>query len=147
MIFAIYFILVNFNFSTGEINLTLIIYPHYFIFLFSKIWFKHQINASTAIVFSAASINSYNYGVTGFWLIYFIISTVLLNTIYIDLVSITEKKVSFFCLKKSCFYNSTVLFFSEQHKVIVCVILTTYLHWFLSPFSKIWFESDSSLPL
>ena len=45
------------------------------------------------------------------------------------------------CFDQKLFIQIDCFYFFEQHKVIVCVILTIYLYWFLFPFSNIWFKT------
>ena len=61
---------------------------------------------------------------------YFIVWIIFSNIISTDYVDITEKKVSCFCFWFKFFSMTRMFIFVEQHKSIVCVILTIYLHWF-----------------
>ena len=96
----------------------LIISLHCFIFHFSNIWFKNQINGSISIVVSpvvsdnwkssfflfAVLIHSWDYVVEYLWWTNFILSIVWSTNIFTSFVSITANKVCLFLfLIKICF--------------------------------------------
>ena len=98
-------------------------------------------------VFFDTFIKLHGYVVIYFWFTYSILSIVFLNAISTDLKSITAKKVSlFFILDWKLFYISTVLLFwttwshCMSHNVHTSTLFLTY-------FFKIWFETNSLMPL
>ena len=98
----------------------LIISLHDFPFTFSNTWFENQINADTATIIApvisenrqsyfvlfVALIHSYNYGVTYFWLTYYIISIFLEHNLYwFCRYHRKEGKLILIFLMKIYFYN------------------------------------------
>ena len=78
----------------------------------------------------------------------FYLSIIFSNTISTGFVAITEKKVSLFLfLIEISFFQFDCFYYFKQHKVIVWVILTTYINYLPFTFSEIWFETDSLLTL
>ena len=134
--------------------------------LFTISFFKHRIinrlSTDTATIVSPVGgdhfqslfgllvtmIKSCNYVVIYFRFAYFILSIVFLNKISIGLVSITSNKAYiFFVFVQNLFIRLDRFYFFEKHEVIVWVLLTIYIHYLSFPFSKIWLETDSPLPL
>ena len=100
----------------------LTIYKHYTLLPFSNIWFKnnyfcchcilsvtayscyysHKWQRQSLFVLFVVLLQSYDYGVTWFWLTTLILSTVLEHNIY-RLVFVTEKKIILSFLEKTLF--------------------------------------------
>ena len=140
----------------------LIIYLHDLIFTLSFILSQHQNNDTTAtnvvsvvidnmqssFVLFVASIQSYNYGVTYFRLIYFILSIFCSNTISTCFVAISENEVSlFFVLERKLFLRFDWFYFSIDLKSLYDSYLPLYTIFIIFIFNHPIWNQFSLLPL